>query len=182
MKNIVTSIVLFILMTGCSASMERSKIPDMTPPPAADNIPAAAQRARGPGLELALEAARAASARCSVGGYSTTVIVIDSGGVAVVLLSADGAKPKSVTGVPQKARTALKYMQSSGEVAMRVKSEPALAAEIAADPTIVSARQGAVPLMSGKDVIGAIGVSGGPSGEIDETCAKAGRDAVNTRL
>ena len=67
----------------------------------------------------------------------------------------------------------MKYKMSSGEVAAKAKTDPALDAEIKADPAIGTARQGAVPLMSGPDMIGAFAVSGAPGGDKDEACVKA---------
>lgn len=37
---------------------------------------------------------------------------------------------------------------------------------------------GGVPIQVGGSLIGAVGVSGAPSGEVDEQCAQAGVDAV----
>lgn len=42
--------------------------------------------------------------------------------------------------------------------------------------------QGALPIMIGEDVIGAIGVSGAPGGDKDEACAKTGIDKVAADL
>jgi len=41
---------------------------------------------------------------------------------------------------------------------------------------------GGVPIKSGSDTIGAIGVSGSPTGEKDEACGQAGIDRIADRL
>src|SRR6267154_2189634 len=47
---------------------------------------------------------------------------------------------------------------------------------------IVLLRGGGVPIKSGNDTIGAIGVSGTPTGEKDEACGQAGIDRIAERL
>ncbi|MEO8299517.1 MAG: heme-binding protein, partial [Burkholderiales bacterium] len=41
---------------------------------------------------------------------------------------------------------------------------------------------GGVPIKVGNEVIGAVGVGGAPSGQIDEQCALAGIDKVKEQL
>jgi len=48
--------------------------------------------------------------------------------------------------------------------------------------TNIAAAQGALPIQTGDDVIGAVGVSGAPGGEKDEVCAKAGIEKVAAQL
>jgi uncharacterized protein GlcG (DUF336 family) len=42
----------------------------------------------------------------------------------------------------------------------------------------ITAVEGGLPIMAGKDVVGAIGVSGAPGGEKDAVCAQAGVDRI----
>jgi uncharacterized protein GlcG (DUF336 family) len=46
----------------------------------------------------------------------------------------------------------------------------------------VIAAAGALPIMVGEEVIGAVGVSGAPGGDKDEACAKTGIDKVADQL
>jgi uncharacterized protein GlcG (DUF336 family) len=62
---------------------------------------------------------------------------------------------------------------SSGEVAEKAKTDAKLDAEIKADPAIGTARQGAVLIKSGNEIIGAFAVSGAPGGDKDEACITA---------
>jgi len=48
------------------------------------------------------------------------------------------------------------------------------------DGIMVSA--GGIPISIGGSILGGIGVSGAPSGKIDEKCARAGLEAVRTDL
>ena len=79
---------------------------------------------------------------------------------------------------PTKIAIVRKYGLPSSQIANRVGTEPALAAEVAADPAIGTARGGAIALTSGGAVVGYIAVSGAPSGDQDEVCAYAAAQSV----
>jgi len=143
--------------------------------------PATNQRARGPGLSLAVEAAQTAVARCNANGYQVTVLIVDSAGVPVVLLS-EGAPERTQTIAGRKAAASIRYNGSSGDITERAKTDAALAAEIKADPKIGVAGQGALLLTAHGETVGAIAVSGAPGGEKDEACAQAAIDKVKDRL
>jgi uncharacterized protein GlcG (DUF336 family) len=150
------------------------------------DAPAAATRtppppARGPFLDLALEAAQTALATCAANGYKVGVTVVDSAGVAKVVLAADGASPRAVDSGGGKAYTAITFKTSSSAVAKRAEADKEFAERFAADPK-QRARAGALPLIVAGEVIGAIGVGGAPGGEKDEACAAAGLDKVKDRL
>jgi uncharacterized protein GlcG (DUF336 family) len=91
----------------------------------------------------------------------------------VVLLSGDGAAVRTQGIAKTKIAAVMKYRMSSGEVVAKAKADPKLDAEIKADPAIGTARQGAVPIMSGGEMIGAFAVSGAPGGDKDEACVNA---------
>ena len=143
-----------------------------TPPPPA---------ARGPALELALEAAQTALATCTANGYKVGVSVVDSAGVARVVLAADGAVQRAVESGTGKAFTAITFKTSSAAVAKQAETDKDLAARLTADPK-QRARAGALPLIVAGEVIGAIGVGGAPGSEKDEVCAAAGLDKIKDRL
>jgi uncharacterized protein GlcG (DUF336 family) len=146
-----------------------------TPLPAAAP-PAPAPRARGPALTPSVQAAQAAVAACAANGYKVTAEIVDSAGDPVVVLSGDGAALRTQTIVKTKLAVVMKYKVTSGEVAARIKADPAFAAEIKADPAIVGpVYQGGVPLMAADgQMIGAFAASGAPGGDKDEACVKAG--------
>ena len=96
----------------------------------------------------------------------------------MVLLSGDGAAVRTQAIARTKVAAALKYKMSSGDVAAKAKTDAKLDAEIKADPAIGTARQGAVLVMSGADILGAFAVSGAPGGDKDEACVKAAMDKV----
>ena len=150
---------------------------------AAPAQPPAVPRARGPSLALAVEAAQVAQATCKTNGYMVTVLVVDSAGVPVVMLSGDGASERTQGIAPTKVAAAIRYNMSSGEVLNKSKTDAAMAAEIKADPKIGgTVRQGALLLKVGNDTIGAIAASGAPGGDKDEVCTQAAVDKVKDRL
>ena len=81
-----------------------------------------------------------------------------------------------------KVAIALHYKTSSGEIADRVKTDEALAAEIKAEPRFGTARRGALLIKVGSEIIGAMAVSGAPGGEKDEVCVQAALDKIKDRL
>jgi len=167
------------IMTTALAAMVANAAAAQAPAPPAGGPPAPpAPRAKGPALTPSVQAAQAAVAACAANGYKVTALITDSGGDPVVLLSGDGAAVRTQGIAKTKVAAALKYKMSSGEVVAKAKTDPKLDAEIKADPAIGTARQGAVLIMSGGDILGAFAVSGAPGGDKDEACVKAAMDKV----
>jgi uncharacterized protein GlcG (DUF336 family) len=139
---------------------------------------------RAPGIStaLAVEAAQTAVATCTAQGLKVTALVVDSAGTPIAMISGDGAAAITQRIASGKATTALKMKMTSGEAAERAKTDQAFMAQLMADPAMGTPRQGGVPLMMGNDIIGAIAVSGAPSGAQDEPCAKAGIAKIQDRL
>jgi uncharacterized protein GlcG (DUF336 family) len=155
-------------MAVCGAASAQTP-PAPAGPPRAPPPP----RARGPSLATAVPAAQAAVATCLANGYKVTALIADSTGDPVVLLSGDGVFLRTQTIVKTKVAAVIKYRMSSGEVMAKALTDPKLDAELKANPDIGVIRQGAVPIMSGAEMIGAFGVSGAPGGEKDEACIAA---------
>jgi uncharacterized protein GlcG (DUF336 family) len=136
----------------------------------------------GPPLALALEAVQTAEAACHAKGYKVTALIVDVHGALIALLSGDGASYKTPDFAAYKAATVLKFKVASRVVSDRADHDPALVAELKADPKINAAHIGGLPIMSGSEMVGAIAVSGAPGGENDEACAQAGLDRIAARL
>jgi uncharacterized protein GlcG (DUF336 family) len=158
----------------CAADAPATPLPQekRTPPP---------PPARGPALDLALEAAQVALATCTANGYKTGVVVVDSAGILKVVLAADGASQRAVDSATGKTFTVITFKTPSSVIAKQVEADKELAARLAADPK-QRPRAGAIPLLVNGEVIGAIGVGGAPGGEKDEVCAAAGIEKVRNRL
>jgi len=132
-------------------------------------------RAKGPPLLAAIEAAKAAQQSCAAKGAKVSVLVADSVGEPVVLLSGDGAGVRSQLITRTKAAIVVRYKAPSGEVAAQAQTNPKLTAEAAADPNIGVLRGGGFPVMQGGAMVAVVAVSGaslsGPP-ELDEECAQ----------
>jgi uncharacterized protein GlcG (DUF336 family) len=139
-------------------------------------------RARGISTDLAVEAAQTAIASCTAQGLKVTALVVDTAGTPIVMISGDGAAAITQRIASGKATTALKMKMTSGEAGERAKTDAGFMAQLLADPAMGTPRQGGVPIMMGGDIVGAIAVSGAPSGAQDEPCAKAGIARIQDRI
>jgi uncharacterized protein GlcG (DUF336 family) len=164
---IKTTICYASLLTAiATVIVGHAQTPPQTPPPVA--------RARAPTLALAVEAAQVAAATCTSNGYKTTVLVADSAGVPVVLLSGDGASERTQAIAARKIATLLSYEATNGDAASKAGTD--------ADSKASMPRQGALLLKAGGDTIGVISVSGAPGADKDEVCSQAAVDKVKDRL
>ena len=160
-----------------------AQAPTIAPAPTADEMKVPRPpRARGIPTALAIEGAVAANAQCLANTYKTTAMITDSAGVPIVVISNDGAAAITQRIAMSKVQAVLKYKMTSGEVAAKAAADPAFAAELKANPLIDTARQGAVPLTVGSEVVGVFAVSGAPGGDKDEVCVRAGMAKIADRL
>jgi len=141
--------------------------------------------ARGVEMALAVEAAQAAVSTCLGEGVKGAAAVLDSAGVLRVLISADGASKNAAELSPKKAVATIQMKKPSSEIQADADKDPALKAKLEADKTIFP-RAGALPIMAGSDLVGAIGFGGANGqqggGTHDEACAKAGLDKIKARV
>lgn len=136
-------------------------------------------------MALAMEAAAEAVAACEKSNYRVTVTVLDRAGQTRVILKGDRATPHTLDSSRGKAYTVVTLgpivkLDTSGEIATRIKENPA-AAGLSAIPGLVFLT-GGVAIKSGDELLAAIGVGGAPGGNLDEICAKAGIDKIKDRL
>lgn len=182
----------FVLATGMAHAANRAQNPStrssLVPSLAATiaAMPKYLPRAEAPGLLPSIEAAEAAQKACAAMGVKVSVLVTDSVGEPVVLLSGDGAGVRSQLIARTKAAIAIKFRKSSGEVALEAQTDPGLTAEAAADPSIGVLRGGGLPLVRHGILIGAVAVSGGSLGpthdhSLDEKCARIAMERLETR-
>ena len=143
--------------------------PPAPPPPMVD----------GPGAALALEAAQAALARCSADGLKVGVAVSDSAGNLLVGLTMDGVAPGRIYNAARKNLVAIAFKLPSSTIQTRLRAgDSAIAARVTPAMAVFP---GALPLMAGERVIGAIGISGQANGK-DDVCAGAGVAAIASKL
>jgi len=130
--------------------------------------------------EAALKAAQAALESCRKQGYQIAVAVTDRTGLVQVLLRDRYAGAHTITVATDKAWTAASFKTSTLEFGKDTQAGKAMSG-IRHVPHVVAAG-GGLPIEAGGTLVGAIGISGGPGGEADESCAKAGIKAIADAL
>ena len=126
--------------------------------------------------ETALTAARAALEACRKQGYQVAVAIVDRAGITQVLLRDRFAGPHTVDVAANKAWTAVSFRTST--MALAVETQPGRPMSgLRSLPRFLAAGGGQV-IEGGGSVLGGIGVSGGPGGESDDSCAAAGIRAI----
>jgi uncharacterized protein GlcG (DUF336 family) len=129
---------------------------------------------------LASEAALASVEHCKRMGYNVTAVLIDADGVRQATLRGDGSSPMSLDTAYAKASTALYYRSDTIELVPRMQNLGAASIQ-AKVPNLVIA-QGGVVIKLNDELIGAIGISGGPGQDYDTQCARAGIDKIRDRM
>lgn len=126
--------------------------------------------------EAALKAAQAALAKCRASGYQVTVAVVDRAGLAQVVLRDRFAGPHTLEMASNKAWSAVSFKTNTSELEKITRPGEPLSA--LRDVPRMTAIGGGVTIEAGGSLLGAIGVSGGPGGAADESCALAGVHAI----
>lgn len=130
--------------------------------------------------ETALKAARAALEDCRKRGFQVSVAVVDRAGVAQAVLRDRFAGPHTVQTAINKGWTAVSFRTDTLEFAKL--TEPGTASSgVRAIPNVVAVG-GGVNIAAAGATVGAIGVSGAPSGDSDDACARAGIAAIRDDL
>jgi len=131
-------------------------------------------------LNAAIEMATAALEHCRNEGFSVTITVLNRAGRTKIVMHDDRANPHTLENSLRKAYTSLTFRVPSGDYGKRIAANPP------PHPTLhfanVTTAAGGLPVISNKEVIGAIGVSGGAGGAKDALCAKAGIDKIAASL
>jgi uncharacterized protein GlcG (DUF336 family) len=130
--------------------------------------------------ETALKAAQATLASCRAQGFQVAVAVVDRAGKAVAQQHLRLAGAHTADMALGKAWTAASFRRSTAELA--AETQPGKPMSGIRDLPRVIAAGGGLPVDEGGTLWGAIGVSGGPGGDADESCARAGIKAVADEL
>jgi uncharacterized protein GlcG (DUF336 family) len=102
-----------------------------------------------------------------------TVTVVDRDGITIVTLRSEDATGATVPVALGKAYASAGFQSPSGGLQEAAKTQPGF---ISLPGFVIL--PGGEPVMIGKQVVGGVGVSGAPSGDIDDQCAKAGLAAI----
>ena len=122
-------------------------------------------------MSTALTIARTSIETCTAKGIQISVTVVDRNGIVQIALRDTLAAPITLQVSRGKAYTAANFNAATSALKDRANSP------IGRIPGLVMSA-GGLPIQVGGALIGAVGVSGAPSGITDEECARAGIDAV----
>lgn len=129
-------------------------------------------------LDMAMTAAQTAVEACAAEGHNVSVAIVARSGETKVLLRADNAGPHTVGSSTGKAFTSASMGRDTAGLAGFIGSNPENGGLRDMDSRLVI-QAGGLPIRIGGSLVGGIGVGGAPSGAIDETCGRAGLDAIN---
>lgn len=131
-------------------------------------------------LELANRIAAASVAACAANGYAVTATVVDRAGTVRAVLRADNAGAHTLGASERKAWTSASAKAPTLAMMESAQKNPG-AANLVDIPGFLLLG-GGVPVKSGNEVIGAVGVGGAPGGHLDEQCANAAIEQVKNLL
>ncbi|HEY5720434.1 MAG TPA: heme-binding protein [Gammaproteobacteria bacterium] len=130
--------------------------------------------------ETALKAAQAALAKCRAEGYQVAVAVVDRGGIPQALLRDRFAGPHTPETATRKAWTAVSFRTDTTQLAQNTQAGSPQSGMRGIPGAL--ALGGGLTIESAGSLVGAIGVSGAPGGELDDLCAAAGIAAIADAL
>ena len=130
--------------------------------------------------DSALVAARAALASCRAAGFQVAVAVVDRMGVLQVLIRDRYAGAHTPETARRKAWTAASFRTNTSEMLeLTAAGNPQAGIRHLDNVAIIG---GGIMIESAGSLVGAIGVSGAPGGDRDDTCAIAGIEAIEDAL
>ena len=130
--------------------------------------------------ELALEIALASRAACRAQGYQVAVAVVDRMGVPQVMLRDRFAGPHTPDTAQRMAWTAVSFRTNTLELSGNSQAESGQSGARMINNALMLG--GGVPVQAGGFTVAGVGVSGTPSGEANDRCARAGVEAVKAKL
>ena len=129
-------------------------------------------------LDMARTIAGAAIEACRKDGYQVSVVVTDRSGEPLVVMR-DVYSNRYFTQLAH-GKTQAVLMANTTSAELR-KNRADMVNELnLLDGVMVLA--GGVPVQAAGSLVGAVGVSGAPGGDLDEACARAGTEAVREEL
>jgi uncharacterized protein GlcG (DUF336 family) len=131
-------------------------------------------------LALANQIAAEAVAACAANGYNVAATVVDRAGTVRAVQRADNAGPHTLASSERKAWTSASAKNATQAMMEGAQKNPG-AANLVYLPGFLLLG-GGVPVKSGNEVIGAVGVGGAPGGHLDDQCANAALEKVKGLL
>ena len=129
-------------------------------------------------LELAVDIAQGAIDACRKDGYQISVVVVDRSGRTQVAMR-DVFANQFLTQLAQAKANAVVLSNTSSSALRKNRADIVNELNLLDDLLVLD---GGLPVMVAGSMIGAVGVSGAPGGDLDEACAQRGIDGVQERL
>ena len=129
---------------------------------------------------VALELAQATLNACRKGGFQIAVAVTDRAGVTQVILRDQLAGAHTPETARRKAWTAASFRTDTLSMVEETQAGKAQSGVRFVSNELMLG--GGIPVTADGSMVGAVGVSGAPSGEQDHQCAEAGIAAIEDRL
>ena len=131
--------------------------------------------------DLANQAVAAAVAKCTSQGYVETAVLVDADGVQQAALRGDRAGAHTLDSAFSKAYTAASFKtDDTTALVERSKTVPVLVNLFKLPHLLLLG--GGIVIKASDEVVGAIGASGAPGGDLDDACARAGLDKIKDQL
>ncbi len=141
-------------------------------------------------VDLAVEAATIAVQTCQKDGYNVTATIVNRDGLVQAVVRGNNATPHTIQMSHDKAYTVI----TLGPI-LKVDSTQAIAGKMTPAPLPVGSlplpsnplygvnySTGGLAIKVGDELIGAIGVSGAPNGNLDQACALKGLEKIAPKL
>jgi uncharacterized protein GlcG (DUF336 family) len=130
--------------------------------------------------EIALALAQATMDDCRARGYQVSVTVTDRFGLPQVVLRDRYAGPHTLETSRRKAWTAASFRTDTLAFSELTQAGQGLSG--IRHVSDVAAIGGGIPVEAAGTLVGAVGVSGAPGGDLDHACAEAGIEAIAVDL
>jgi len=130
--------------------------------------------------EFAVKVATAAMAACAEDGYQVGVAVVDRSGTLLAFVRNRFAGAHTIETATRKAWTAVSFRTNTSELSETTQAgKPSFGIRFISQALPLG---GGLMIESGGVMIGAVGVSGAPGGNLDDACAEAGIEAIEDAL
>jgi uncharacterized protein GlcG (DUF336 family) len=129
---------------------------------------------------VALELAQATLEACRSAGYQVSVAVVDRSGITQVILRDRFAGPHTPETARRKAWTAVSFRTDTLEMAKLTQAGQEQSGVRQVTGALLIG--GGVPVEAAGSLVGGIGVSGAPGGPADDSCARAGIEAIEDKI
>ena len=132
-------------------------------------------------LGYAMDVAIAATAACTDSGYKVSVAVLDNKGLVKAQATADGAFLHSGEAARRKAYASMSRGLPTHKIQAHIVGNNDINTALNFSSLGMSTWGGGLPIEYKGSIIGAVGVSGAPSGEADVACATKAIESVTDK-